>query len=89
MAHRQRKVFILHLGPRQSIGPGALHAMWADACQSADVGVNRNAPPPRDPSRASYGLWAGNSFDRTSAEKRLRTMLDARGYFFFLTSIIH
>lgn len=89
MAQRQRKVFILHLSSRQSIGPHDLQAMWSSACGSPDVGVSRNAPPTRDPSRPSYGLWAGNAFDRTSAERRLRTMLDARGYFFSLTGIIH
>ena len=89
MAPRQRKVFILHLSPRQSIGPHDLQAMWSSACRTPDVGVSRNTPPTRDPSRPSYGLWAGNSFDRDGAEKRMRTMLDARGYFFSLTGIIH
>lgn len=89
MPPRQRKVFILHLSPRQSIGPQDLHALWSSACRTTDVAVSRNAPPMRDPSRPSYGLWAGNAFDRDSAEKRLRMMLDARGYFFSLTGIIH
>ncbi len=79
MAPRHRKVFILHLSPRQSIGPNDLHALWSSACRTTDVGVSRNAPLLRDPSRPSYGLWASNSFDRAGAEKRLRMMLEARG----------
>jgi len=78
-----RQVFVLHVGTSQSIGPADLRAMWATACESLDISVNRKmtgASPP------SYGLWVGERFDRKSAETRMRGLLIARGYRFTLTN---
>lgn len=79
----QRQVFVLHVGTGQSIGPDDLRVMWATACESLDISVNRKMTGPRPP---SHGLWVGERFDRKSAETRMRGLLMARGYRFTLTN---
>ena len=78
-----RQVFVLHVGTGQSIGPDDLRVMWATACESLDISVKRRMSGANPP---SYGLWAGNGFDRKSAETKMRGLLVARGYRFTLTN---
>lgn len=86
MANQQVQVFILHLGQQQSIGPGDLRLMWATACESLDIAVTRR-PQGHDQgaARPCFSLWAGRQFHRVPAEKRMRALLEARGFHFTLT----
>lgn len=87
--NERKQVFVLRLGLGQSIGPTALRATWTTACDSQNVNVSRR--PQNNAGygiRSCYGLWAGHAFNRTPAERKLRAMLDADGYFFTLTSML-
>lgn len=87
--NERRQVFVLRLGVGQSIGPTALTAIWATACDSPDVSVSRRAQDNAGYGiRPCYGLWAGQAISRLPAEQKLRDMLDANGYFFTLTSTL-
>ncbi|HEV7272378.1 hypothetical protein [Pseudoxanthomonas sp.] len=87
MSHQQVQVFILHLGQQQSIGPDDLRVMWATACESMDIAVSRRPPSQGQHAngRPCFGLWAGRQFHRVPAEKRMRRLLEARGFQFTLT----
>ena len=86
MPYSQVQVFILHLGSRQSIGPDDLRVMWATACESLDIAVSRRPPGNgTHTGRPCFGLWAGSHYHRAPAERRLRALLDARGFLFTLT----
>lgn len=85
----RQKVFVLHVGTRQSIGPNDLRVLWATACQSLDVEVSKGAYPLRPDGRPSYGLWAGKSLNLQVAESRMRSLLEARGFQFSLMSVPH
>jgi len=89
MRRERRQVFVLRLGLGQSIGPLALRAIWATACDSPDVSVSRRVQNNAGYGmRPCYGLWAGQAFSRVPTEQKLRDMLDADGYFFTLTSML-
>jgi hypothetical protein len=86
VANHQTQVFILHLGSQQSIGPGDLRVMWATACESLDIAVSRRAPGHGNSTgRPCFSLWAGREFHRAAAERRMRALLEARGFLFTLT----
>lgn len=86
--NERRQVFVLRLGLGQSIGRLALRSIWATACDSPDVGVSRRTQDDAGYGiRPCYGLWAGYAFNRIPAERKLRAMLDAEGYFFTLVSM--
>lgn len=86
--NERRQVFVLRLGLGQSIGPLALRSIWATACDSPDVGVSRRTQNDAGYAiRPSYGLWARYDFNRIPVEQRLRSILDADGYFFTLISM--
>ena len=86
MANHQTQVFILYLGSQQSIGPCDLRVMWATACESLDIAVSRRPPGHGNHTgRPCFGLWAGREFHRAPAERRMRALLEARGFLFTLT----
>ncbi len=86
MANRHVQVFILHLGTRQSISPDTLRVIWATACESVDIAVARRPSASGfDTHRPSFSLLAGHQFHRVPAERRLRALLEARGFLFTLT----
>jgi hypothetical protein len=86
VSHQQVQVFILHLGLQQSIGPDDLRVMWATACESLDIAVSRRTVGHGHATgRPCFGLWAGRQFHRVPAEKRMRALLEARGFHFTLT----
>lgn len=86
MSHQQVQVFILHLGLQQSIGPHDLRMMWATACESMDIAVSRRPlGHGHTTARPCFSLWAGQQFHRGPAEKRMRALLEARGFHFTLT----
>lgn len=86
MSHQRTQVFILHLGTRQSIGPDDLRVMWATACESLDISVSRRSSGSgSNGDRPCFGLWVGNQFRREAAEKRMRALLESRGFLFTLT----
>ncbi len=86
MTNQQVQVFILHLGSQQSIGPDDLRVMWATACESLDIAVSRRPlGHGHNSGRPCFGLWAGRQFHRVPAEKRMRALLEARGFLFTLT----
>lgn len=83
----RKKVFVLHVGSRQSIGPGDLRTLWATACQSLDIDVSKNNLAAREQDRPTYGLWAARAQNLDEAESRMRRLLEARGYQFSLLSL--
>lgn len=83
----RKKVFVLHVGSRQSIGPHDLRILWATACQSINIDVSRNTVPSREQDRPTYGLWADGAQNLNEAESRMRLLLEARGYQFSLLSL--
>jgi hypothetical protein len=83
----RKKLFVLHVGSRQSIGPHDLRVLWATACQSIDIDVSRNAMASREHDRPTYGLWADRGQNLHEAESRMRFLLEARGYQFSLSSL--
>jgi len=86
VSNQQVQVFILHLGPQQSIGPGDLRVMWATACESTDIAVSRRSTGNgHTTGRPCFSLWAGRQFHRVPAERRMRALLEARGFLFTLT----
>ena len=86
MSKQHVQVFILHLGSQQSIGPGDLRVMWATACESMDIAVSRRpVAHGNHASRPCFELWAGRQFHRAPAERRMRELLESRGFLFTLT----
>ncbi|CAN7146323.1 hypothetical protein LJR168_000017 [Pseudoxanthomonas sp. LjRoot168] len=86
MSKQHVQVFILHLGSQQSIGPGDLRVMWATACESPDIAVSRRpATHGHATARPCFELWAGRQFHRAPAERRMRALLESRGFLFTLT----
>ena len=82
--HTHRQIFALSLSSEQSIGPRELRALWALACDSADVSVKRRSRNSSHPGMFSYDLYAGSDFVRDVGEPRLRLLLQAKGLNFKL-----
>jgi len=85
--HRHELTFTLHVGHRQSIGPAELQAMWQEAAQSSDVSVSRRTPVYNQAKQPYYELWSWRLRDKDAAEKRLRGLLEAKGYLFGLADM--
>lgn len=69
----QIPLFRLTLGPRQSIGPARLQALWASACQTPDVSVGRTSTD----ERPTYSLYASQQLaNLQDVERRMRRLLD-------------
>lgn len=81
--------FALQVGNRQSIGPQALRTLWATACESLDVCVERRFYNAAGGRVISYSLCARELRDRAHVEARLRTLLERGGYVFTLRSVTH
>ena len=72
----QIAMFKFTLGNDQSIGPAALHALWARACQTSNVSVGRTLSVQRS-DKPTYSLYATQQLDNLpSVEQRLRLMLE-------------
>lgn len=87
MRHRHELTFTLHVGNRQSIGPAELQTMWQEAAQSSDVSVSRRAPVYDQARQPYYELWSWRLRNKDDAEKRLRGLLEAKGYLFGLADM--
>lgn len=69
----QIAIFRFTLGPKQSIGPAQLQALWARACQTSQVSVGRSNAD----GRPLYSLYASQQLeDLGQVEQRLRRLLD-------------
>lgn len=69
----QIAIFRFTLGPKQSIGPTQLQALWARACQTPHVSVGRSHAD----GRPLYSLYATQQLPNLAlVEKRLRQLLD-------------
>lgn len=71
----QIAIFKFTLSQHQSIGPAQLHALWAHACQSANVSVSRHDGG--SSGRPTYSLHASQQLaNLPQVEQRLREALD-------------
>jgi len=69
----QIKMFQFTLGPKQSIGPAQLQALWVRACQTPHVSVGRSNAE----GRPLYSLYASQQLQNLGlVEQRLRRLLD-------------
>lgn len=78
MSEHHIALFTFTLGSAESIGPDALRQMWARACGSPNVSVDRKTPygGPRD--RPVYTLYAPQSLaNLRDVELRMRGLLEA------------
>lgn len=61
--------------------------MWQEAAQSSDVSVSRRTPVYSQAKQPYYELWSWRLRDKDAAEKRLRGLLEAKGYLFGLADM--
>jgi hypothetical protein len=89
MAHHVNWL-ILRVGHQQSIGPDALRALWASACQSLDVSVARQKRFLDGIQTTTYSLSAPPTLrDPREVELRMRRLLDDAHYLFTLSNVHH
>lgn len=85
--HKHELTFTLHVGNRQSIGPAELQSMWQEAAQSSDVSVSRRTSAYDQAKQPYYELWAWRLHDKDAVERRLRSLLESKGYLFGLADM--